>query len=431
MKKLLLGAAGIVLSIPCLYAQTSPSPVHPLHIGDRLNIDLSRLINFKPALSPIKDKPILLDFWNTRCTSCIAAMPELYRLQQQFGDSLHIILVTTESLSLVQSFAAKNRIMSLYPLPSITNDSLLWNLFPHQSEPHEIWLSGSGIVQAVTGGKAVNDSTLRRLSREHPLQLPLKQDALAYNRDQPLLEDGNGGTDNDICARSLFTHYLPGIHTGSHNIRYTKGLRRRVFVNWPLLPLLHFVIARQLPFNQVVLNVKDKSRYIPDTNHQEQWTTAYSFCYEQILPDTLPVGAWQSRMLHDIENFFSIKASVETESLNCYVLTADAGALSLLRAKDTSIVAVNNFFDQSEENERFCKHCPITLFIGALNRPTDKYPLPPVVVNETGIDFLIDLQLPVQDLQNLSSLAPLLTAYGLHLTPSIRSISVLKITETD
>lgn len=61
------------------------------------DINIGAIRNYEKSTAKISDfkgKLLILDFWNTTCTSCIAAMPEMERLQNKFNDKIQIILVT-------------------------------------------------------------------------------------------------------------------------------------------------------------------------------------------------------------------------------------------------------------------------------------------------------------------------------------------------
>ena len=55
--------------------------IKPLKIGDKVpDIEFKNIINYKSKtarLSDFKGKLVILDFWGTWCTSCIAAFPKM------------------------------------------------------------------------------------------------------------------------------------------------------------------------------------------------------------------------------------------------------------------------------------------------------------------------------------------------------------------
>lgn len=55
-------------------------------------------------------KPVMVTFWATTCSGCIAEMPHLAKIKQQFGDKLELVAVSMEydPAEQVEKFTAKN-----------------------------------------------------------------------------------------------------------------------------------------------------------------------------------------------------------------------------------------------------------------------------------------------------------------------------------
>ena len=68
-----------------------------LRVGDSFpDIPLGKVLNNKTnkvRFSDFNNKLVILDFWNTHCSSCIAAFPKMEELQRHFGNKIQIILV--------------------------------------------------------------------------------------------------------------------------------------------------------------------------------------------------------------------------------------------------------------------------------------------------------------------------------------------------
>lgn len=47
-------------------------------------------------LEEFKGKYILLDFWSCGCGPCLAAMPEMKQVSEQFRDQLHIVSISVD-----------------------------------------------------------------------------------------------------------------------------------------------------------------------------------------------------------------------------------------------------------------------------------------------------------------------------------------------
>ena len=74
--------------------------------------------------SDFKGKAIMLDFWATTCTSCIAGFPKLNAIQDRFGSKLQVLLVNSGD-SPLKAMSFYERRKSILTLPVIYKDSLL------------------------------------------------------------------------------------------------------------------------------------------------------------------------------------------------------------------------------------------------------------------------------------------------------------------
>jgi len=55
-------------------------------------------------LSDLKGKPIVLNFWHTRCFPCIKEMPQLNEIKRDYADSVHFLAVTDDGPEKVNAF---------------------------------------------------------------------------------------------------------------------------------------------------------------------------------------------------------------------------------------------------------------------------------------------------------------------------------------
>lgn len=131
----------------------------PWEVSDKVpvNIVVDKVINYKSASLKFKDyqnQLVILDFWNTYCTSCIKAWPKLDSLQRKYKDRLLILLVTAEPTERVKEFVAKReQAMHLsLSMPIVTADTILSKLNPTTYNPFYVWIEPGGQVIAKTNG---------------------------------------------------------------------------------------------------------------------------------------------------------------------------------------------------------------------------------------------------------------------------------------
>ena len=96
------------------------------------------------SLPDLKGKTIVIDFWATWCSPCLAEMPKLQRWSEELGDDFVLIGVTDEPIDKVKRFASRYGIT--YPLVS-DEDHKLQSLFEVQALPAMVLVSSDGIVR--------------------------------------------------------------------------------------------------------------------------------------------------------------------------------------------------------------------------------------------------------------------------------------------
>lgn len=102
----------------------------------------------KVNFEELNNKPVFLNFWATWCPPCIAEMPGIKELYQQFGDDINFVIVSNESRAQVREFA-KNK--DFFDLPFYQNKDVP-SVFSSESIPTTFVIDRKGnIVLAKTG----------------------------------------------------------------------------------------------------------------------------------------------------------------------------------------------------------------------------------------------------------------------------------------
>lgn len=219
--KLIIGLIAILL--PVVVRSQGPE-VKPLAIGDVVpDITITNLYNYPVSsvrLSDLRGRLVILDFWSTWCGSCIHCLPEMHRLQKEFGDKLMVILVNPfshDSVKKVQAFFAKRKAATGMDvtLPYSLQQDSLQAYFPFRTIPHFIWIAQNGKIIAITSQTEVTAKNVSNAIKENVQGLHYKKDLVDFSADIPLFVNGNGGNGNDFVYRSLFTKYIEGIGYGS------------------------------------------------------------------------------------------------------------------------------------------------------------------------------------------------------------------------
>lgn len=115
-----LSVLPLLLSATLASAQTHPTPDARLYVGDPAPaISVQAWVQGAPVTSFEKDHVYVLEFWATWCGPCIAAMPHLSKLSEQYKDKATFIGVNilerpteegvpADALALVSNFMTKN-----------------------------------------------------------------------------------------------------------------------------------------------------------------------------------------------------------------------------------------------------------------------------------------------------------------------------------
>ncbi|MGC9472006.1 MAG: TlpA family protein disulfide reductase [Bacteroidales bacterium] len=131
----------------------------PLHTADGREM----------LFSELEGEVIFLNFWATWCPPCIAEMPSIQNLYNEYGKQVQFVLVTREDVATVQDFLDRNE----YNLPVYFQEYREPELFGSSSIPTTFILSRDGRVVVNKKGAARWDSRpvkklLDKLAGEEP-----------------------------------------------------------------------------------------------------------------------------------------------------------------------------------------------------------------------------------------------------------------------
>lgn len=415
---------GIYLFIlpSCINGQ---KPAGPLKPGDPVpNLKLENIVNYPnetARLADFEDKLLILDFWATWCHPCVEAIPRFEKLQHEFGDQLQILMVTSQPTSSIAQFFADRDVS----LPSVTADTCLSKLFPHNYVPHEVWIK-DGKVFAVTSEAEVTADNIKTLLTAQKSPFAEKKSNFDYDLTRPLLIDGNGGANSDLQYHSVITGYLDGIGGGGV---YTDSLDRYKIraLNGTVLQLYRAAIRYQnkLPLaqsNRSVLEV-DKATLLPPPNAAAYSSTArdYYHSYELIVPPALKAQAGKL-MLDDLNRYFSarynIHGVVEKRKVKCWVLKQKGSTISLISQSPSPSI------DSSTPNRLIYYKQPFENFYRAVVNLYSDEPYP--VIDRTGITSEIDIAFPT-DQKDIRQFGAYLNRHGLDLEQELCEIDMLVI----
>lgn len=105
-------------------------------------------------LEQFKGELIFLNFWATWCPPCLAEMPSIQSLYEEYGDKIRFIIVSRESQDVIYEFVRKNE----YTFPVYSQSVSEPEIFQSQSIPTSYLISPSGNIILKKKGAAKWDS---------------------------------------------------------------------------------------------------------------------------------------------------------------------------------------------------------------------------------------------------------------------------------
>ncbi|MHB8207638.1 TlpA family protein disulfide reductase [Mucilaginibacter sp.] len=409
------------LFIIILMIFTTRSKADGIKIGQKVpNILIEQIIHFQhrsAKLSDFRGKFLLLDFWFTSCGSCIEEMPKLQALQQKFPDKFKVLMVTYQNKEKVEKFFRESKTVNGITLTSVVADSILNLLFPHVTDPHEVWIDDKGIVQAITETQSVTEENLLKFINHQALDLPLKVDApdkaalrtykpvILYNYDKyksGMLYYSYLGEGRDDVAGLQGTDELDSSHK---RIRST---------NCSMVDLYKLAYGKieGFPNSRVFCLFGDTAKYHPfNIEHDKN----YLFCYDIVLKDTSKTRIY-SCMLDDLNRYFGIKSSLVKRPISCLVIKKVSLDDKLKskggKADDIRIGNKYQFYNMT--------------FTTIIQNYVDLLPMSPSlqkpILDETGYTGTVDVNF---DLSDFAALKKSLALYGLDLVEGERQIDII------
>lgn len=362
-------------------AQTSIKELKP---GDELpDFVIPKIIHSsKRSLNifEFKDRLLIIDFWATTCSGCVAALPKMEMLQKRFGEKIKILPVTYEPEYLVLSFWKQNKYIKNLTLPSVIEDKIFKTYFKYQVMPHEVWVY-KGKVIAITPSEYVDESNINRvLSGEH-INWPVKNDFYVFDRSKPLFIPNTNQVDtsNTFMKYSAISDYKEGVSSeltgGAGVVRDAqKKTVRAYFVNGPIFNIYNFywgTIIRKndtlirpasgtiLP-NQVIWQVSDKSKYIYESKsgYSQDWIRKNGICFESLNADSGQTDEQIYKIaISDLNGLLGLKVRWEKRKEKVLVLVKTGKVKQSLKGESYPISGIDYKLNQYAENPYVFSDC--------------------------------------------------------------------------
>ncbi|MBK1440984.1 TlpA family protein disulfide reductase [Parapedobacter sp. ISTM3] len=359
---------------------------------------------------------LIIDFWGTWCSSCIAAMPKLHQLEEYFQGKVAVLATTPESGEKVTPFMNKNSIIKNLNVNTIVGDTILSKLFPHKTVPHYVWIDETGIVRAFTSVEAIEIEGAKRIIEGRADDIIMKVDV---DRSKPLF------TAPTLPERLLAQYSIllkgnhPGLPSGvlypedeksigivitNSSLRYLYELAAKKLYN--ISPKLVFIDTK---ISRAVESPMDKEK-LP------QWKEENYYSIELRVPKHLQDSLYH-RFLEYLNSYSGYFGKSENRKVECLVLKSTKNAHR--RLKSSGGETVNNH--NSETKKLVIQNNTIAALVGRLYNT-----LPDYVVDETNIKYNIDLEISLNDI-DLYEINKELKKYNLTLSRDFRELTIFSI----
>lgn len=408
-------------------------PSEALKIGDKVpesfwNTKRQFLLegsSTEKSLEHLRGKLIVIDFWATWCAPCVAMMPAMENLQKEFSNDIQILPVTDQNADIISSFLPLQQAKTgvKLNLPKIVSDRSLAALFPHNVIPHLVWIDKEGMLRATTGFEEATSAKVKQMIVGDQNGLKTKTDVfIAFDKEKPIFMDNNGGDGRQMIFHSVLSAYVPGIHPG-FNRRQDSVSGFRILVRNNAAPkILAYAYGEgKKEFNRknIVYDISDSSVFSrPKNEGVYEWMQKHTYCYELVVPPHLTSKAYDI-MKSELKTLFpNYDCRIEKRKLNCLVLVK-SGKMDI-RSKGGAAIAGFNPFGFKIQNAN--------LSILALQLDMVYMQDAPLVLDKTGIDYNVDLEIK-STLRDRVELNKNLEKYGLRLEERKVFTEVLVIKE--
>lgn len=368
-----------------------------------------------------RDKLILLDFWATWCSACLKGFPKMEDLQQQFGDRLKIIPVTSQDRTTLEKFFASKNGQRFKDMVSVAEDPVLSKVFPHFAVPFIVWIKDGKLFNTTDAGQ-VTAATVSEILGGEKSSL---ETVLQIGRDRPLMLAGQFDMEKKTALMNyalLSKGKIKAIAPGSGFHRKDGILYGRQWTNISLMNIYRGIAyeifeRRGEPFSEKrILNlVKNPSQIDFTIHHEDDPVEDRLYSFEFIVPMKNADFLYPS-MFKALSEFSGYPATLEKQRRKCLVLKRTGGK-DLMKSKGGAQIT------EFSKTPARMRNVPLEFLTVELNVNTRLTPLP--VVDETGYTGNVDLDLGT--FADLPALKKALRNYGLELTEEERELLMLTV----
>lgn len=456
----------LVLAALCLHfslkAQVQTNNIRPLKIGDTIPEEIwklpLRVINHPTGkqtltLNDYRDKKlIILDFWATYCSPCVASIDKIQLLKPTFSrDVMMLPVLVSDSRERAEPFMKKRD----WTMPSVFSDTILNKIvFSNYLTGYgTVWIYEGKLFSVPLTSGYINKNTIGEVLAGKTGQIQIRE-RLSFNPLRPLFRNNNAPTGlyfrnkHSVIARHLenFGTQLPVLkYDADTTILYAINLTiEQLFYEAfkpAIFPLLHpdsaivWKISSRLHDNIFNRPVYSSKQDLEQELARQDWLKKHTYGYDLRFPERIKKSEALYFMQQDLNAFFgnylNLKAVIEKDAEQHYAVLRCKNSLTETlqslgtKSKAQSVTPTSGQRYNAHYTQHFLSKISHLLKVTAPGLTFYK------VLDGTGItpDFRVDFDLQEQKVNSLDDLKAILGIYGLELFLEKRRTDILVIRE--
>ena len=187
------------------------------------SIQRKKLVDYD-MIKHIKNKVVILEFWETWCGPCIMGMPHLKQLKDKFPNDLQVICISSDDMKKASSYISEHS----YPFDYVFDaKKQLSVVFPHSGIPHTIVIDKKGNIKAETFPGYLTEEIIKTLISTDSIDVPAKN-----NFDPTKLESNKTEQSLllfDLKNTELGDQHYTSLSTRVNNRRIVTGYTANAF----------------------------------------------------------------------------------------------------------------------------------------------------------------------------------------------------------
>jgi thiol-disulfide isomerase/thioredoxin len=435
----------------------STDSIKPLQIGDSIpsalwNLPL-QIIKARQegtttvTLNDYKGKLIILDFWATWCASCIKYMPHMHEVARELRVDVVLLPSTHERLEVVQSFLAKTASPQMQSLKasftSIIASNTLNDYFPRKTIPHVVIIGADGTVKAITLPAYTTVDNLKMLSEKKLGHIVSKQESV----DKPLLglKRPDSNHENKLYYTALIPYQDGLLFPTGFTQDSINNTNHMFYVNATVLKLYTFALQylqeagtnglAYMPSRRILAVSNPKSYEYSAERNADYDHQRMRYTYEALMPGHISKQLAQQKMKEELDYYLNLTGSYEKREVPCLILGIDKESkLPKSKGGEQKIVLNGIWGKKVPEKVKpssggansYMQNYRLSQLAYLLNHQTEG--TVPFVIDETGIEFPLDLDLP-DKLYDIAQLKSTLKKQGISLKETVRELPMFVLKE--